>query len=90
MNRHRTIYEWVGGNAALRADVRLVCATNLNLKSEVLANRFRVSPFWRGALLIYSYCWLLVLRRELADEPTHLAVADEQNAHHDTTFTPKN
>ncbi|HYE07803.1 MAG TPA: sigma-54 dependent transcriptional regulator [Planctomycetota bacterium] len=37
----------VGGNAALRADVRLVCATNRNLKSEVLANRFRMDLYYR-------------------------------------------
>jgi hypothetical protein len=27
-------------------------------------NRFRASPFWRAALLLYTYCWMLVVRRE--------------------------
>ena len=37
----------VGGNTALACDVRLVCATNRNLKNEVLANRFRMDLFYR-------------------------------------------
>jgi DNA-binding NtrC family response regulator len=37
----------IGGNAPLRADVRLVCATNRNLKAEVLANRFRMDLYFR-------------------------------------------
>jgi two-component system, NtrC family, nitrogen regulation response regulator NtrX len=37
----------VGGNQPLTADVRLVCATNRNLKAEVLANRFRMDLFYR-------------------------------------------
>jgi hypothetical protein len=27
-------------------------------------NGFRPSPFWRAALGVYSYCWLVVVRRE--------------------------
>ena len=37
----------IGGNQALSADVRLVCATNRNLKQEVLANRFRMDLYFR-------------------------------------------
>jgi two-component system, NtrC family, response regulator AtoC len=37
----------VGGNQPLHADVRLVCATNRNLKNEVLANRFRMDLYFR-------------------------------------------
>jgi DNA-binding NtrC family response regulator len=37
----------VGGNAPLTADVRLVCATNRNLKNEVLNNRFRMDLYFR-------------------------------------------
>ncbi len=37
----------IGGNAALAADVRLICATNRNLKGEVLANRFRMDLYFR-------------------------------------------
>ncbi len=37
----------VGGNQALRADVRLVCATNRDLKAEVLASRFRMDLYYR-------------------------------------------
>jgi DNA-binding NtrC family response regulator len=37
----------VGGNVALQADVRLICATNRNLKNEVLNNRFRMDLYFR-------------------------------------------
>ena len=37
----------VGGNTPLTADVRLITATNRNLKGEVLANRFRMDLFFR-------------------------------------------
>jgi len=37
----------VGGNQPMTVDVRLVCATNRNLKSEVLANRFRMDLYYR-------------------------------------------
>jgi len=37
----------IGGNAPLTSDVRLVCATNRNLKEEVLANRFRMDLYFR-------------------------------------------
>jgi len=37
----------IGGNTPLTADVRLVCATNRNLKGEVLANRFRMDLYFR-------------------------------------------
>ncbi len=37
----------VGGNNALTCNVRLICATNRNLKNEVLANRFRMDLYYR-------------------------------------------
>ena len=37
----------VGGNNTISSDVRLICATNRNLKTEVLANRFRMDLFYR-------------------------------------------
>ena len=37
----------VGGNQPMTVDVRLVCATNRNLKGEVLANRFRMDLYYR-------------------------------------------
>jgi DNA-binding NtrC family response regulator len=37
----------IGGNAPMKVDVRLVCATNRNLKHEVLASRFRMDLFYR-------------------------------------------
>jgi DNA-binding NtrC family response regulator len=37
----------IGGNQAMKADVRLVCATNRNLKEEVLAGRFRMDLYFR-------------------------------------------
>jgi transcriptional regulator with GAF, ATPase, and Fis domain len=40
-------FHHVGGNQPLHADVRLVCATNRNLKNEVLVNRFRMDLYFR-------------------------------------------
>jgi len=40
-------YARVGGNQAMKSDVRLVCATNRNLKEEVLAGRFRMDLYFR-------------------------------------------
>jgi DNA-binding NtrC family response regulator len=37
----------VGGNQPLQTDVRLITATNRNLKNEVLANRFRMDLYFR-------------------------------------------
>jgi DNA-binding NtrC family response regulator len=40
-------YTRIGGNQPMKADVRLVCATNRNLKEEVLAGRFRMDLYFR-------------------------------------------
>ena len=37
----------IGGNTPQRSDVRLICATNRNLKEEVLAGRFRMDLYFR-------------------------------------------
>jgi DNA-binding NtrC family response regulator len=37
----------IGGNQQLTAEVRLICATNRNLKEEVLAGRFRMDLYFR-------------------------------------------
>jgi two-component system nitrogen regulation response regulator GlnG len=37
----------VGGNHALRSDVRIICATNKNLETEVAEKRFREDLFYR-------------------------------------------
>jgi DNA-binding NtrC family response regulator len=37
----------VGGNESLNTNVRIICATNRNLKGEVLANRFRMDLYFR-------------------------------------------
>ncbi|GGO87211.1 sigma-54-dependent Fis family transcriptional regulator [Marinobacterium nitratireducens] len=39
--------ERIGGSKTLRVDVRIVAATNLNLRSEVVAGRFREDLFYR-------------------------------------------
>jgi DNA-binding NtrC family response regulator len=37
----------VGGNTTLTSDARLVCATNRDLKNEVMASRFRMDLYFR-------------------------------------------
>ena len=37
----------VGGNDTIATDVRMICATNRNLKGEVLAGRFRMDLYYR-------------------------------------------
>src|SRR5207249_6827869 len=40
-------FERVGGNTTIEVDVRLVCATQRDLKKEVQAGRFREDLFYR-------------------------------------------
>ncbi|MFH1137590.1 MAG: sigma-54 dependent transcriptional regulator [Pseudomonadota bacterium] len=40
-------FERVGGNVTIEVDVRIIAATNRDLKQEVLANRFREDLFYR-------------------------------------------
>jgi two-component system response regulator AtoC len=40
-------FERVGGNEPIKVDVRVIAATNKNLREEVLANRFRDDLFFR-------------------------------------------
>ncbi len=40
-------YQRVGGTATLKADVRLIAATNRNLSAEMAAGRFRTDLFYR-------------------------------------------
>jgi len=41
------IFHHVGGNRAISTDVRLICASNRNLKNEVLAGNFRMDLYYR-------------------------------------------
>jgi len=40
-------FERLGGNRTLRVDVRIICATNLNLEQAVAASRFREDLYYR-------------------------------------------
>ena len=40
-------FQRIGGNEQMHTDVRLICATNRNLKQEVLAGNFRMDLFYR-------------------------------------------
>jgi two-component system response regulator AtoC len=40
-------FERVGGTQTIKADVRIVCATNKNIKEEVEAGKFRADLFYR-------------------------------------------
>ncbi len=40
-------FERVGGNETLKVDVRIIAATNRDLKTEIESNRFRDDLYWR-------------------------------------------
>ena len=59
-------FERVGGSKTIRADVRLICATNKNLQEEVRAGRFREDLFYRINVILIN---LPPLREHRADIP---------------------
>ena len=59
-------YERVGGTQTIKADVRIVCATNKDIKAEVNAGRFRADLYFR---LNVIHLQLPPLRERLDDFP---------------------
>jgi nitrogen regulation protein NR(I) len=59
-------FERIGGNETIRADVRIVAATNQNLDAAIGAGRFREDLFYR--LKVFSI-WLPPLRERREDIP---------------------
>ncbi len=59
-------FQRVGGNKDIKVDVRIITATNKNLKEEVAAGRFRGDLFFR---LKVVYIELPPLRERLSDIP---------------------
>lgn len=47
-------FERVGSSKTIRSDVRLICATNKNLKEEVVKGRFREDLFYRVNVILLT------------------------------------
>jgi two-component system, NtrC family, response regulator AtoC len=59
-------FERVGGNVPIKVDVRVIAATNRNLREEVAANRFREDLFYRLNVIAIH---MPPLRERLEDIP---------------------
>lgn len=70
----------VGGNQSLTTDVRVVCATNRNLRQEVLAGHFRMDLYYRLNVVNIR---VPALRERREDIPLLVnAFIDRLNGHH--------
>src|SRR3989338_8126133 len=59
-------FERVGGTKTIRADVRLICATNKNLQEEVRAGRFRKDLFYRINVILIEIPPLRARREDIS------------------------
>jgi len=72
-------YTRVGGNKPIRADVRLVCATNRDLQEEVRAGRFREDLFHRISVMPVVLPPLRDRRADIAPLAEHFAQIHARN-----------
>jgi DNA-binding NtrC family response regulator len=74
---HEKEYDRVGGTRTMKADVRILCATNKNVKAEVDAGRFREDLYYR---LNVIHIQVPPLRERLEDLPEFVQfILDELN-----------
>jgi len=71
----------VGGVEAIRVDVRVVAATNRDLREQIAAGRFREDLFYRLAVITIEVPPLRARRGDIADLARHFAEGAAQRAH---------
>jgi DNA-binding NtrC family response regulator len=71
----------VGGVEPIRVDVRVVAATNRDLREQVATGRFREDLFYRIAVITIDVPPLRARRSDIADLARHFAESAAQRAH---------
>lgn len=83
-------FERVGSTKTIRSDVRLICATNKNLKDEVAAGRFREDLFYRINVILLEVPPLQERRDDIPLLITHyLKYFSERNRKTIEKITPE-